>query len=181
MAVSGVLLMMAAGCQSPSYCWALREVQVSLPRMNSYDRPRERAGTPAELLHVEQGGNKTMLVVSMIQDDPVRTDDESAQTFVFVMDGPPLETTYVVSPENCRLIRNAAFKPARRPYEPVEGEVTIELVEPGLIRAHCVFRNILRDARGDSYVLRGTFDFVEPRGSTITMRAAGIAYGDGNE
>ncbi|MGQ9648845.1 MAG: hypothetical protein ACUVXJ_01900 [Phycisphaerae bacterium] len=176
-AVAVASLFVLCGCHQTRYNWVLRDVDVTLPEMTAAGRVTERAGTPAELLVVRPGGAKTMFITSLITDDPEKIDDEKAETFVCVLDGPPLigrKTT--VDVDQCRLILNEVFRPCRRPYQGAEGSVRIKSVRGGKVTAEIVFRNVLRSARDDSYIIRATKTFSPVAPDDIRLRQAGIQY-----
>lgn len=170
-------LVAACGCHQTRYNWVLNGVDVSLPPMASTGRPIERAGTPAELLAVRPGGSKTMLITSQIRDNPETIDDERARTFICVLDGPPVVgKEYKLDVDNCRFVLNEVFRPCRQPYQGAEGEVTIKSVEAGKVKAHVVFRNVIRSLRSDSFIIRETMTFKPVAADDVRLRQAGIAY-----
>ena len=176
-AVAVACLFVLCGCHQTRYNWVLRDVDVVLPQMKTGGRVTDRAGTPAELLVVRPGGSKTMLITSLITDDPEKIDDEKAETFVCVLDGPPLigqKTT--VDVDRCRLILNEVFRPCRQPYQGAEGSVRIESVDKGKVTAKVVFRNVLRSPRDDSYIIRATKTFKPIAPDDVRLRQAGIQY-----
>ena len=176
-AVAVSCLFILCGCHQTRYDWVLSNVDVTLPQMKTGGRVADRAGTPAELLVVRPGGNKTVLITSLITDAPEQIDDEKAETFVCVLDGPPLigrKTTIDV--DQCRLILNEVFRPCRQPYQGAEGSVEIKSVREGKVRAKVVFRNVIRYARADSYIIRSTKTFKPVAPDDVRLRQAGIQY-----
>jgi hypothetical protein len=162
------------GCHQTRYNWVLRDVDATLPKITGNERPRERAGTPAELLAVHPG-NKTMLVTSLIHDNPDKIDDEWSETFVCLIDGPVIDGRfYELTPDNCRLILNAVFRPCREPYHAVEGKITILSVGEGKVQAKCVFREMIRSAREEGHILREVLTFKPPTGQELRLRQAGL-------
>lgn len=176
-AVAAACLFLLCGCNQTRYNWVLSGVDVTLPQMNAQERPKDRAGMPAELLLVRPGGNKTVLVTSLITDDPAKVDDESAETFVCVLEGPPMiGQKTVVDVDQCRFILNEVFRPCRRPYQGAEGKVEIKSIDGGKVTAQFVFRNVIRWARADSYILRDTRTFKPAAPGDLRLRQAGINY-----
>lgn len=176
-AVAAACLFVFCGCHQTRYDWVLHDVDVTLPQMTAGGRVADRAGTPAELLVVRPGGSKTVLVTSLITDDPEKIDDEKAETFVCVLDGPPLIGQKTkIDVDRCRLILNEVFRPCRRPYQGAEGSVEIKSVREGKVRAKVVFRNVIRYARADSYIIRETRTFKPVAPDDVRLRQAGIQY-----
>lgn len=170
-------LLALCGCHQTRYNWVLYDVDVSLPSMTGAGSARDRAGMPAELLPVRPGGSKTVLITSLITDDPEQIDDEKAETFICVLDGPPLVgKEYRLDVDNCRLILNEVFRPCRQPYQGAEGEVRIKSIDRGKLTAHVVFRNVIRWARADSYIIRATMTFKPVSPDDVRLRQAGIGY-----
>jgi len=150
---------------------------VTLPAITGHERPTDRGGTPAELLEVAPGGSQTLLIAADLHDDPEVWDDERGRTFVVVLDGPPAKGTYAITPDNGRFIAHSVWWPPRRPYEGVEGEVDIRSVSDDGVRAKCVLRNVLIEARADSHVLRGGYRFKPlAREDHVRLRQAGIRF-----
>ena len=172
-----ICLLATTGCHDSSHYWVLADVRVSLPAITAEDRPLARAGSPAELLAVDPGGDQTVLVAADLHDNPEVLDDERARTFVVVLDGPPARGTYVVTPENARLILNSVWRPARRPYVGLEGRVEILSVAPNGIRAYCVLRRVMINTRERFHVLRGRYRFETPAGDDLRLKQAGIRPG----
>ncbi len=174
-AVAVAVVFLLFGCNQSRYNFVLKDVNVSLPKITGSERPLDRAGTPAELLAVRPGGNKTMLVTTLITNNPDKIDDESSETFLAVLDGPPVVgRTYELNPGNCRLILNSVFRPCRHPYRPVEGKIEIRSVSKGKVRAKVVFREMIRWARADSYIVRDVLTFKPVVGEDVHLRQAGI-------
>lgn len=167
-----------AGCQSEWHYWCWRDADVLLPMITDADRPLQRAGTPPELLAVGSGRGQVVLVASRIRDNPNRRDALRGVTYVAVLDG-PLErgARYDITPANGRLILNASFLPARKPYEGIEGHVEILNVKGDRIDAECVFRNDVLEPIEKSYVLRGWYSFAPPTWNDLALlRKAGIEW-----
>jgi len=167
-------LSVLTGCHETDYRWALTDTTVALPEITGQERPTERAGTPAELLAIKAGGDQTVLVAATIKDNPAKTDDERSYAFVVVLDGPLTQKVYPVAPDNGRLILNSVWRPARSPYGSLEGEIEIKEITPERIKAKCVLRNVLENARAASYIMRGTYWFDRPIESDVRLRQAGI-------
>ena len=170
-------LFILCGCHQTRYDWVLSGVDVTLPKITGKERLKDRAGTPAELLLVRPGGTKTVLITSLIKDNPEKIDDEKAETFVCVLDGPPLiDHKTTVDVDQCRLILNEVFRPCRQPYQGAEGYVKIKDVGGGKVKAKIVFRNVMRSAGADSYIIRETRTFKPPAPDDVRLRQAGIQY-----
>lgn len=167
----------AAGCGSRQWHhWALHDVGVALPDLRTDDRVTRRAGTASEPLEIMTGGGgQTVLIAYETYDNPQRTDEEWGRAYVVVLDGPPAEGRFEVTPENGRFIEHSAFRPARRPYVGLDGHVRILSVESdGDVVAHCVLRSYLRDDRDPGHVFRGTVQFDTPREVSRFLNGPGI-------
>lgn len=177
-ATVGVLLL--AGCHTSSHYWVLRDVSVDWPAMTDPAEARDRAGLPGEWLDVSGGGASTLFVAAELKDNPEAPDDEAVRTFVVRIDG-PLEKgeTYEVTPDNGRVIVDSTWYPARQPYAGVEGRVEITDISDEGVSAYCVLRNVLRNARADSYILRGWLRFKPPLPADTKLRRSLVRYREG--
>jgi hypothetical protein len=174
-AVAGLFVL--CGCHQTRYCWVLNDVDVTLPKMEGSERSLDRAGTAAELLAVKPGGHKTVLVTSLIKDNPDKLNDETAETFVAVLDAPLTVGVHELNADNCRLILNEVFRPCRAPYRGVEGKVEVYSIKEGQVRAKVVFREMIRWARAESHIVRDVFTFKPVVGDDVNLRQAGIDMG----
>lgn len=172
-AAAGLLVL--AGCGHTQWHYlALRDVSVTLPAMVQAQPTMKRAGTPAEPLEVNPGGQRSVLVATEVHDDPEEEFDHWSRSFVVVLDGPPAKGKVEVSPANGRLIYAAPFRPARRPYVGLEGYVNILAVRGSKVIAYCVLRSEIRDAYDKLYVVRGFYEFQTATGSEPFLHGGGL-------
>jgi hypothetical protein len=172
-------LALQAGCGHTQWHYsALQDVNISLPAAAGAEPSVKRAGMPVERLHLQPGGQHTVLVAVQSHNNPDRESSEWSRAFVVVLDGPPAKGKVAVSPENGRLVTTSERRPARRPYVGLEGYVNILSVEGPKVKTYCVLRNELIDAYDESVVLRGFYEFRVGAGNEPFLRASGLAVGE---
>lgn len=167
-------LFATTGCHRATDSWALTDVNVAFPPITGAERPAERAGSPAELLEIYSGGQQTALIHCVIRDNPKRTDDERSRAHVIVLDGQPTPGTYEVSPANGRLVQNSAWRPARKPYSGLEGEINIIEIKNNRVVAECSIRNIITRTGDPVYPLRGRYEFEIVPADQLPLDECGI-------
>jgi hypothetical protein len=167
-------LFATTGCHRATDSWAVTDVNIAFPPITGAERPTERAGSPAELLEIYSGGQQTALIHCVISDNPKKTDDERSRAHVIVIDGEPKPGTYEVSPANGRLVQNSAWRPARKPYGGLEGEITIVKIKGNRVIAECSIRNIISRTGDPVYPLRGRYEFEMMPADQVPLDECGI-------
>lgn len=159
MIVLAGMTMPATGCAERWHYGFVTDAAVNLPPYSHVVERRQRAGSEPEWLDVEPGGDQTVLVAVWSKTEPSKLNEIESRTYVIVLDGPPAEGRYEVTPANGRFIRGTNWFPPRQPYEGLEGSVRIRSVSAGGIKAYCGLRNVLARPADPLYPLRGDVRF----------------------
>ncbi len=149
----------ASGCAERWQTVFVTDARADLPPWSYTDVRGDYAGSEPQWLEVYAGGAQTVLVASWSTTEPDAIDEFDNRTYVIVLDGPPAEGEYQVTPENGRFLPGTNWYPPRVPYEGLEGTITLESVAPDQIVAYCGLRNVLKKPTDTLYPLRGTFTF----------------------
>jgi hypothetical protein len=184
--VTGSILACTAvtGCSERWDYYSLRGVQTQMPPLMDRQWSQRREYSQAEMLAVRAGGDQTVLVARAmrhpVHNDVAQLDEQVSRTFVMTIDEPlQAGKTYRITPENGRLIEGTTFRPAWRPYQGLEGELTVLSVSSSSIRAAVRVSTLTLKTTDPTRSLRGAHTFKTARGDEPELYQAQINFAGG--